>query len=59
MVENMVFISAKAGPPNVGDDKSKFTVQYFDEQGNMNVGRLVRKTLFQNGLFQEYIKKEV
>ena len=31
----MVFVSAKAGPPNIGDDRSKFTVQYFDEQGNM------------------------
>ena len=31
----MVFIKAKAGPPNYGDPKGKFTVQYFDEQGNM------------------------
>lgn len=31
----MVFISAKTGPANIGDPKSKFTVQYFDEQGNM------------------------
>ena len=34
---NMVFVSAKAGPPNVGDSPSKFTVQYFDEQGNMTI----------------------
>lgn len=35
--EHMVFVSAKVGPPNIGDDRSKFTVQYFDEQGNMNI----------------------
>jgi hypothetical protein len=29
----MVFVKAKAGPPNIGDPPSKFTVQYFDEQG--------------------------
>lgn len=33
----MVFVSAKAGPPNIGDPPSKFTVQYFDEQGNMTI----------------------
>lgn len=31
----MVFISAKMGPANIGDHKNKFTVQYFDEQGNV------------------------
>ena len=31
----MVFLKAKAGPPNIGEAKSKFTVQYFDAQGNM------------------------
>ncbi len=31
----MVFVSAKSGPPNIGDPPSMFTVQYFDEQGNM------------------------
>ena len=31
----MVFIKAKAGPPNIGDPKGMFTVQYFDEKGNM------------------------
>ena len=31
----MVFVEAKSGPPNVGDPVSKFTVQYFDEKGNM------------------------
>jgi hypothetical protein len=30
----MVFIRAKTGPANIGDSPSKFTVQYFDEQGN-------------------------
>jgi hypothetical protein len=33
----MVFIRAQAGPPNVGDPKSMFTVQYFDEKGNMTI----------------------
>ena len=33
----MVFVSAKVGPPNVGDPVSKFTVQYFDEQENMTI----------------------
>lgn len=31
----MVFVKAKSGPPNFGDPASMFTVQYFDEQGNM------------------------
>jgi hypothetical protein len=33
----MVFVKAQAGPANVGDPKSMFTVQYFDEQGNMTI----------------------
>lgn len=33
--QNLVFIKAKVGPPNIGDQPSMFTVQYFDEQGNM------------------------
>lgn len=33
----MVFIKAQAGPPNIGDSAKKFTVQYFDEQGNMTI----------------------
>lgn len=33
----MTFIKAKAGPPNAGDSDEKFTVQYFDEQGNMTI----------------------
>lgn len=33
----MVFVKAKAGPANFGDPISKFTVQYFDEQGNMTI----------------------
>lgn len=31
----MVFVKAKVGPPNYGDPASMFTVQYFDEHGNM------------------------
>ncbi len=31
----MVFVKAQAGPPNVGDSIRKFSVQYFDEKGNM------------------------
>ena len=33
----MVFVKAKSGPPNCGDPKSLFTVQYFDEEGNMTI----------------------
>ena len=33
----MVFVKAQAGPPDVGDPKSMFTVQYFDEKGNMTI----------------------
>lgn len=33
----MVFVKAKAGPRNIGDPPSMFTVQYFDEQGNMTI----------------------
>lgn len=33
----MVFIKAKEGPPNCGEPESKFTVQYFDEHGNMTI----------------------
>jgi hypothetical protein len=31
----MIFVKAKVGPPNIGDPPSMFTVQYFDEDGNM------------------------
>lgn len=31
----MKFVKAKGGPPNIGDPVSEFTVQYFDEKGNM------------------------
>jgi hypothetical protein len=31
----MVFVKAKGDVPNVGDPKEMFTVQYFDEKGNM------------------------
>ncbi len=33
----MAFIKAQVGPPNYGDPAGKFTVQYFDEQGNMTI----------------------
>jgi len=33
----MTFVKAQVGPPNVGDPTSKFTVQYFDEKGNMTI----------------------
>jgi len=33
----MVFVSAKSGPANVGDPEGMFTVQYFDEKGNMTI----------------------
>jgi hypothetical protein len=34
---NMVFVKAQTGPANVGDPKGRFTVQYFDEKGNMTI----------------------
>jgi hypothetical protein len=33
----MVFVRAQTGPPNIGDPKPLFTVQYFDEDGNMTI----------------------
>src|SRR6185295_1626695 len=33
----MVFIRAQVGPPNCENSTSKFTVQYFDENGNMTI----------------------
>lgn len=33
----MVYVSAKAGPSNHDDPKTKFTVQYVDEDGNIFV----------------------
>jgi hypothetical protein len=33
----MVFVKAQGGPPNVGDPPSQFTVQSFDEEGNMTI----------------------
>ncbi len=33
----MVFVRAQEGPPNIGDWKNPFTVQYFDEKGNMMI----------------------
>ena len=37
MVSIMIFVKAQAGPANYGDAKGKFTVQYFDEDGNMTI----------------------
>jgi hypothetical protein len=31
----MVYIKAQGGPSNIGDPEGMFTVQYFDEKGNM------------------------
>jgi hypothetical protein len=33
----MVFVKAQVGPPNYGVSKDQFTVQYFDEKGNMTI----------------------
>ncbi len=33
----MVFVKAQTGPANVGDPESMFTIQYFDEDGNMTI----------------------
>lgn len=33
----MTFIKAKTGPANAGDSDKKFTVQYFDQQGNLTI----------------------
>ncbi len=33
----MVFVKASVGLANYGDNKAKFTVQYFDEKGNMTI----------------------
>jgi hypothetical protein len=37
MEVGMGFIKAKVGPPNIGDKDVLFTVQYFDEEGNMTI----------------------
>jgi hypothetical protein len=34
---HMSFVKAQVGPPNYGDPKSMYTVQYFDDQGNMMI----------------------
>ncbi len=31
----MAYVKARTGPSNYGDSKSRFTVQYLDENGNM------------------------
>lgn len=33
----MVFVKAQTGPANYGDPDAKYTVQYFDENGNMTI----------------------
>jgi hypothetical protein len=33
----MVFVRAQAGPPLAGDPRDMFTVQYFDEDGNLTI----------------------
>jgi hypothetical protein len=33
----MVFVEAKTGAPLAGDSDAMFTVQYFDEKGNMTI----------------------
>lgn len=33
----MLYIKAQAGPANVGDSAKKFTVHYFDEDGNLTI----------------------
>jgi len=40
----MVFVKAESGPPVAGDPASKFTVQYFDEKGNMTIRSGGRRT---------------
>lgn len=40
----MVFVRAESGPPNAGDSDEKFTVRYFDEQGNVTVRSGGRRT---------------
>ena len=31
----MIYIKAQIGPPNIGEPEGRFTVQYFDEKGNL------------------------
>jgi hypothetical protein len=33
----MGFVKVQVGPPNAGDPDAMFTVQYFDEHGNMTI----------------------
>lgn len=37
MGDFMIFVRAQQGPPNSGDPDGMFTVQYFDEKGNMTI----------------------
>ena len=54
----MVFVSAKSGPPDIGDPPSLFTVQYFDEQGNMII-RSGGKRSHSDSLFYTEAKKKL
>ncbi|OGN62053.1 MAG: hypothetical protein A3F40_03450 [Chlamydiae bacterium RIFCSPHIGHO2_12_FULL_27_8] len=33
----MIYIKAQIGPPNIGEPEGRFTVQYFDEKGNLTI----------------------
>lgn len=53
----MVFVSAKEGPPNYGP-KEPYTVQYFDEKGNMTIRSGGKKTWRNNNVGNlKYFKK--
>lgn len=53
----MAFVSAKEGPPNCGP-KEPYTVQYFDEQGNMTIKSGGTKTWRNNNVGNlKYFKK--
>ena len=53
----MVFVSAKEGPPNYGP-KEPYTVQYFDEHGNMTIKSGGTKTWRNNNVGNlKYFKK--
>ena len=55
----MVFVSAKEGPPNYGP-KEPYTVQYFDEHGNMTIKSGGTKTWRNNNVGNlKYFKKVV
>ena len=35
--QKMTFVKAKTGPANIRESESKFTVHYFDKNGNMTI----------------------